>query len=57
MADNKNDRISTSLIKATVEKEIWTMENHIHWRCCSVTMAQRTPTRLESLAEMRWNTS
>ncbi|EED11818.1 hypothetical protein TSTA_109980 [Talaromyces stipitatus ATCC 10500] len=38
IVDNKSDRTSAGSIRAVVEKEIRTMENHMNWRCRAVIM-------------------
>lgn len=38
MADNEHERMSAGPIRAAVETEIRTMEDHMHWRCRAVTV-------------------
>ncbi|KOC07778.1 hypothetical protein AFLA70_340g000881 [Aspergillus flavus AF70] len=46
MADNENDRMSAGPIRAAVEKQIRTMENHMNWRCRAVTVDPRNTSRI-----------
>ena len=46
MADNESDGTSTGSIRATVEKEIRTMENHMNWRYRAVTMDPKNTNRI-----------
>ena len=46
MAENENERISAGPIRATIETEIRTMEDHTHWRCRAVTVDQENTNRI-----------
>ncbi|KAI7975203.1 hypothetical protein EIK77_000417 [Talaromyces pinophilus] len=46
MADKENDGMSAGSIRATVEKEIRTMENHMNWRCRAVTVDPKNANRI-----------
>ncbi|THC88431.1 hypothetical protein EYZ11_012124 [Aspergillus tanneri] len=46
MADNENDKMSAGPIRAAVETEIRTMENHMNWRCRAVTVDPRNTNRI-----------
>jgi hypothetical protein len=46
MADNGNERISAGVIRAAVETEIRTMEDHMHWRCRAVMVDPKNTTRI-----------
>lgn len=46
MADNEHERISAGPIRAAVETEIRTMENHMHWRCRAVTVDPKNTSRI-----------
>ncbi|OKP01715.1 hypothetical protein PENSUB_7253 [Penicillium subrubescens] len=46
MADSDNERISVGPIRAAVETEIRTMENHTHWRCRAVTVDPKNINRI-----------
>jgi hypothetical protein len=44
--DNGDDRMSAGPIRAAVEKEIRTMENHANWRCRAVTVDPKNTNRI-----------
>lgn len=46
MADNEHQRMSAGPIRAAVETEIRTMENHMHWRCRAVTVDPKNTSRI-----------
>ncbi|KAJ5449492.1 uncharacterized protein N7458_005941 [Penicillium daleae] len=46
MAENGNERMSAGPIRATVETEIRTMEDHMHWRCRAVTVDPKNTNRI-----------
>jgi hypothetical protein len=46
VADNGNERMSAGPIRAVVEKEIRTMENHTNWRCRAVTVDPKNTNRI-----------
>jgi hypothetical protein len=46
MADNEHERMSAGPIRAAVETEIRTMENHMHWRCRAVTVDPKNTNRI-----------
>ncbi|KAJ5865438.1 uncharacterized protein N7529_007354 [Penicillium soppii] len=46
MTENENKKISAGSIRAAIEKEIRTMDNHTHWRCRAVTVSLRDPNRI-----------
>jgi hypothetical protein len=45
MVDNDNRKMSAGAIRAAVETEIRTMENHMHWRCRAVTVDPKNTSR------------
>jgi hypothetical protein len=45
VVDNGDKRMSAGPIRAAVEKEIWTMENHTNWRCRAVTVDLKNTNR------------
>lgn len=46
VADNGNERMSAGPIRAAVEKEVRTMENHTNWRCRAVTVDPKNTNRI-----------
>ena len=44
--ENENEKISAGSIRAAIEKEIRTMDDHTHWRCRAVTVSPRDPNRI-----------
>ncbi|KAJ5556668.1 hypothetical protein N7494_000583 [Penicillium frequentans] len=46
MTENENEKISAGSIRAAIEKEIRTMDDHTHWRCRAVTVSPRDPNRI-----------
>jgi hypothetical protein len=46
MADTENERMSAGPIRAAVETDIRTMENHMHWRCRAVTVDPKNTNRI-----------
>ncbi|KAJ5414988.1 hypothetical protein N7509_000086 [Penicillium cosmopolitanum] len=46
MAESENEKKSAGSIRAAIEKEIRTMDNHTHWRCRAVTVSPRDPNRI-----------
>lgn len=46
MADNGNEKMSAGPIRAAVETEIRTMDNHMHWRCRAVTVDPKNTNRI-----------
>ena len=45
-ADSENSRLSAGSVRATVEKEMRTMENRENWRCRAVTVDHATQSRI-----------
>ena len=46
MAESENERMSAGPIRAAVETEIRTMEDHTHWRCRAVTVDPKNTNRI-----------
>ncbi|KAJ5100882.1 hypothetical protein N7456_006934 [Penicillium angulare] len=46
MAESGNEKKSAGSIRATIEKEIRTMDDHTLWRCRAVTVSPRDPNRI-----------
>ncbi|KAJ6157289.1 hypothetical protein N7497_006174 [Penicillium chrysogenum] len=46
MTESENERKSAGSIRATIEKEVRTMDDHTHWRCRAVTVSPRDPNRI-----------
>ncbi|OQD66254.1 hypothetical protein PENANT_c364G09609, partial [Penicillium antarcticum] len=46
MTESENEKKSAGSIRATIEKEIRTMDDHTHWRCRAVTVSPRDPNRI-----------
>jgi hypothetical protein len=46
VADNGDERMSAGPIRAAVEKEIRTIENHTNWRCRAVTVDPKNTNRI-----------
>lgn len=46
MSESENEKKSAGSIRATIEKEIRTMDDHTHWRCRAVTVSPRDPNRI-----------
>ncbi|KAJ6038754.1 hypothetical protein N7460_007471 [Penicillium canescens] len=46
MAENEQRKMSAGPIRAAVETEIRTMENHTHWRCRAVTVDPKNTNRI-----------
>ncbi|KAI3277363.1 transcriptional regulator family: Zinc finger, CCHC-type [Penicillium roqueforti] len=46
MTESENEKKSAGSIRATIEKEIRTMDDHSHWRCRAVTVSPRDPNRI-----------
>jgi hypothetical protein len=46
MTESENQKKSAGSIRATIEKEIRTMDDHTHWRCRAVTVSPRDPNRI-----------
>lgn len=46
MAESENERMSAGRIRAAVESEIRTMEDHMHWRCRAVTVDPKNTNRI-----------
>ncbi|KAJ5737444.1 uncharacterized protein N7483_002569 [Penicillium malachiteum] len=41
MAESENEKISAGSIRAAIEKEIRTMDDHTYWRCRAVTLVKK----------------
>ncbi|KAI3293676.1 hypothetical protein DTO002I6_4622 [Penicillium roqueforti] len=46
MTESENERKSAGSIRATIEKEVRTMDDHTHWRYRAVTVSPRDPNRI-----------
>ncbi|KAJ5100792.1 hypothetical protein N7456_006844 [Penicillium angulare] len=46
LAESGNEKKSAGSIRATIEKEIRTMDDHTLWRCRAVTVSPRDPNRI-----------
>lgn len=46
MTESENEKKSAGSIRATIEKEIRTMDDHNHWRCRAVTVSPRDSKRI-----------
>lgn len=46
MINNESEKMSAAPIRAAVETEIRTMENHMHWRCRAVTVDPKNTNRI-----------
>ncbi|KAJ6114152.1 hypothetical protein N7512_007597 [Penicillium capsulatum] len=46
MVENENERMSAGSIRAAVETEIRTTEDHVHWRCRAVTVDPKNTNRI-----------
>jgi hypothetical protein len=46
MTESESEKKSAGSIRATIEKEIRTMDDHTHWRCRAVTVSPRDPNRI-----------
>ncbi|KAJ5730151.1 uncharacterized protein N7483_004659 [Penicillium malachiteum] len=46
MPESESEKVSAGLIRATIETEIRTMDDHTHWRCRAVTVSPRNTNRI-----------
>ncbi|KAJ5111908.1 hypothetical protein NUU61_001538 [Penicillium alfredii] len=46
MVENENERMAAGSIRAAVETEIRTTEDHVHWRCRAVTVDPKNTNRI-----------
>ncbi|KAJ6114720.1 hypothetical protein N7486_000498 [Penicillium sp. IBT 16267x] len=46
MTESESEKISAGSIRATIETEIRTMDDHTHWRCRAVTVGPRNTNRI-----------
>ncbi|OQD73994.1 hypothetical protein PENANT_c192G11599, partial [Penicillium antarcticum] len=46
VTESENEKKWAGSIRATIEKEIRTMDDHTHWRCRAVTVSPRDPNRI-----------